>query len=81
MHDIGDENRKTVLGEALFDELRAIRELVSEVPAISRDVKLLKEDVEILKDDVATIKSVIKHQSVTINRHDREIKVLQAKVA
>lgn len=81
MHDIGDENRKTVLGEALFDELRAIRELVSDVPTISRKVTKLEQDVEILKDDVATIKSVIKHQSVTINRHDGEIKVLQAKVA
>lgn len=81
MYDIGDDSRKTVLGEALFDELKAIRELVSEVPTISRDVRTLKEDVEILKSDVATIKSVIKHQSVKINRHDFEIKELQTKVA
>lgn len=74
-----DSSRKQVLGELLFDELRAIRELVSDVPTISRKVDKLEEDMSIVKTDIATINLVIKHQSITLNRHDLEIKELQAK--
>jgi hypothetical protein len=69
MHDMDDDSRKLVLGEALFDELRAIRELVSDVPAMRRDIAVLKEDVAVLKSDVAVIKTVVKDHSRTLNKH------------
>jgi hypothetical protein len=58
-----DETRKGVLGEAIMDELKAIRELVSDVPVISRKVSKLEEDVAILKTDVVTIKAVVTDHS------------------
>ena len=45
MHDMSDEDRREVLGEALMHELKAIREYVEDVPAIKKNVQILKEDI------------------------------------
>lgn len=43
MQSLSDDERKDVLGEVLFDELKAIREYVSEIPAIKQDIREVKE--------------------------------------
>ncbi len=65
--------RKETLGEVLFDELKAIREYVSDIPAIKTDLAIVKDGVEILKTDMCAVKSMLK-------AHDKEIKQIQEKV-
>ena len=43
MQSLNDEGRRSVLDEVLFDELKAIREYVSEIPAIKQDIREVKE--------------------------------------
>lgn len=47
MQSLGDEERKSVLGEVLFDELKAIREYVQEIPAIKQ--KLSEVDARLIE--------------------------------
>lgn len=43
MQSLSDDERQGILGEVLFDELKAIREYVSEIPAIKQDLREVKE--------------------------------------
>ncbi len=43
MQSLSDDERKGILGEVLFDELKAIREYVSEIPAIKRKLNEVDE--------------------------------------
>jgi len=70
MHDMDDTTRKEVLGEAIMDELRAIRELVADVPVISGRVYSLKEDVAELKSDMKVVKAAVKDQYRILRQHD-----------
>lgn len=81
MYDIGDDSRKTVLGEALFDELKAIRELVTDVPVMAKDISVLKHDVAQLKSDMIVVKAAVKDLSTTQHDHSKAIQKLQAQVA
>ena len=77
MHDIDDETRRAVLGEALMDELKVIREYVQDVPAIKADVHQVKATVEEINDRLGVIATVVRE-------HEREIRGLkrtEAKVA
>jgi phage shock protein A len=57
MQSLDDDERKQVLGEVLADELKAIHELVKDVPSIKQDVHALKEDVSELKSDMKVVKA------------------------
>jgi hypothetical protein len=63
MNNMDDEARKEVLGEALFSELRAIRELVEDVPAMRTDVAKLTTDMAEVKDRLGTISEVVREHS------------------
>lgn len=43
MQSLGDDERKEILGEVLFDELKAIREYVEEIPAIKQQLSEVDE--------------------------------------
>jgi 2-phospho-L-lactate guanylyltransferase (CobY/MobA/RfbA family) len=76
-----DEMRKEVLGEVLLDELKAIREYVSDIPAIKRGVAILTDDVEEIKTDIKAIKSVVKDYSRQLDEREKEIQQLKHKTA
>ncbi len=42
MHNMDDETRREVLGEALMDELKLIREYVQDVPQMKTDLAAVK---------------------------------------
>lgn len=81
MHDIDDETRKQVLGEALMDELKAIREYVQDVPAIKKDIAVMKEDIAELKVDMKVVKAAVTDQSDHLSRHDKILNTLKRKPA
>lgn len=74
MIDLTDKERREVLGEVMMDELRIIREYVSDIPVMKKDIATLKEDVSELKSDMKTVKTVLRD-------HERDIKYLKTKVA
>jgi uncharacterized protein (UPF0335 family) len=72
MQSLDDGERKAVFGEVLLDELKAIREYVSDIPAMKRDIAVLKTDVSELKSDVAGLRldvKMIRLDVREINRH------------
>jgi len=88
MHDMDDETRKAILGEALMDELKAIRECVQDVPTIKNDVQALRADTEELKSDMKVVKAAVRDISSnlrsvesTTTKHDRTLRVLKQKIA
>ncbi len=76
MQDLTDDERKQVLGEVLFGELRAIREALDDVPKRS-EFNQLEEKVDRVGADVETIKLVVKDQSRQLQRHEAEIAALK----
>jgi 2-phospho-L-lactate guanylyltransferase (CobY/MobA/RfbA family) len=59
MQSINNDERKQVQGEVLADELKAIHELVKDVPVIKEDVRALRLDVEELKFDMKVVKVAV----------------------
>ena len=81
MQSLSDDERNQVLvvGEVLADELKAIHELVKDVPTIKNDVHALKQDVEELKSDMMKIvKAAITDISKQQNDQERRISPLEA---
>lgn len=76
MQGLSDDERKQVLGEVLFDELKAIRESLDDVPKRT-EFNELKEKIDEMGADVAVIKLAVKDVSRTVNQHDREINILK----
>lgn len=69
MQSLNDDERKEVLCEVLADELKAIHELVSDIPKISRKANKLVIDVGELKNDMKAVKAVIKEHSKQLTNH------------
>lgn len=65
-----DEQIRGVLGEQLLGELQAIRELVSEVPAI-------KATVEDLKADMADVKGRLTSVEIVLTEHSADLKEIK----
>jgi 2-phospho-L-lactate guanylyltransferase (CobY/MobA/RfbA family) len=78
MQSLSDDERKQVLGEVLADELKAIHELVKDVPAIKEDVQVLRQDVEELTSDMKVVKAAVTDISREQKEHDRRITHLEA---
>lgn len=74
MHDMSDEDRKAVFGEAILDELKVIREYLTDIPVIKKDVAVLKDDVAVLRQDMKVVKAVL-------SEHDTDIRMLKQKLA
>jgi hypothetical protein len=80
MYDMDDETKRQLFGEALVDELKAIREGISALP-IRMEFNELKADVEELKSDVKVIKAAVTDHSRTIHDHERRISGLEQQAA
>lgn len=74
MQDFTDEERRAVFGELIMDELRIIREYLSDIPIIKRDVAELKIRAGSLESDMKVVKAVL-------IEHERDIAWLKTKVA
>jgi 2-phospho-L-lactate guanylyltransferase (CobY/MobA/RfbA family) len=77
MQSLNDDERKQVLGEVLADELKAIHELVKDVPVIKDDVRVLRQDVEELKSDMKVVKAAVTDISREQKENDRRITHLE----
>ncbi len=67
-----------VLGEVLADELKAIREGISNLPTRT-EFNELKTDVEELKSDMKVVKAAVTDQSKQLQQHDTIFKTLKRK--
>lgn len=74
MHDMDDDTRKEVLGEAIMDELKAIREYVEDIPEIKKDVKDLQARMTRVEDGMNIHGAVIRE-------HESDLRILKQKAA
>lgn len=75
MRNMDDESRKRVLGEALMDELKLIREYVQDVPQMKIDLAAVKDDLHIVRADVIIIiKQAVTDQSEQLHDHERRLR-------
>jgi ATP-dependent Lon protease len=81
MHDMDDEQRKSVLGEALMDELRAIRERLDDLPAIKANLDSVDARLETVETDVKAIKAAVRDISGVLRQHDEDIALLKPRAA
>ena len=74
MHDMSDEDRKAVFGEAILDELKAIREYLTDIPVMNKKIDVLDEKVDALQqNDNVT--------EVVLREHEADIRMLKQKTA
>lgn len=74
MMSLNDDERREVLGEVLMDELRVIREYVSDIP-------IVKEKVSRLEQIAEEHTQILQRHDVLLRIHDRDIEQLKAKLA
>lgn len=70
---MSDEDRRLLFEEVLMDELKAIREGISNLPT-RPEFNELKADVDVLKSDIVVVKA-------TLQAHSRELKELRLLVS
>jgi hypothetical protein len=76
MHELTDDERKQILGEVLMDELKAIREGISDLPTRS-ELKELKTDVSDLKSDMKVVKLAVKDISRQSQKQDHRLSLIE----
>jgi hypothetical protein len=59
MQSLSDDERKQALGEVLADELKAIHELVKDVPEMKQKIDVLDSDMKEVKSDIKVIKAAV----------------------
>src|SRR4051794_31510183 len=69
-HTMDDATRKAVLGEALMDELKAIREYVQDTPGMKQELREVKIAVDDFRADVHVVKAVARD-------HEAELRILK----
>ncbi|MGZ6609010.1 MAG: hypothetical protein ACXVFI_18315 [Solirubrobacteraceae bacterium] len=74
MHNIDDETRREILGEALMDELKAIHDYVRDVPEIKAEVHQVRMKVDEMNLRLDVIEMVVRE-------HDRDIRGLKQKAS
>ena len=78
MQSLNDDERKQVLEEVLADELKAIHELVKDVPEMKQKIDILDSDMKEVKSDIKVIKTAVTDISREQKEHDRRITYLEA---
>lgn len=78
MQSLNDDERKQVLGEVLADELKAIHELVKDVPEMKQKIDVLDSDMKEVKSDIKVIKAAVTDISLEQKEHDQRITHLEA---
>lgn len=71
-------NKKQVLGEVLADELKAIHELVKDVPEMKQKIDTVDSDMKEVKTDIKVIKAAVTDISREQKEHDMRITHLEA---
>ena len=78
MQSLSDDERKQALGEVLADELKAIHELVKDVPEMKQKIDVLDSDMKEVKSYIKVIKAAVTDISREQKEHDRRITHLEA---
>lgn len=76
MQDLSDEERKLILGEVLPDELKAIREGISDLPTRS-EFNELAEKVDRIDARTAVIQAAVTDQSKELSDHGERLSRLE----
>jgi hypothetical protein len=71
MQSLSDDERKQALGEVLADELKAIHELVKDVPEMKQKIDVLDSDMKEVKSYIKVIKAAVTDISREQKEHDR----------
>ena len=66
MHDLDDESVRKLFGEAIIDELKAIREYLNMIPDASKRLLTLEDHVEVVGGKVRVISAVSRAQEQDI---------------
>ncbi len=74
MMSLTDKERLELLGEVFMDELKVIREYLSDIP-------LIKQDVLDLKVHMGKVEWRLENVEYAIQDHSHEIKLLKQRVA
>jgi hypothetical protein len=77
MHDMDDTTRLEILGEAMMDELKAIREYLEFVAPRVGMIPEMKEGITALKSDMALMKSLYREHQHQLEDHDVRITRLE----
>jgi chromosome segregation ATPase len=78
MQSLSDDERKQALGEVLADELKAIHELVKDVPEMKQKIDVLDSDMKEVKSYIKVIKAAVTDISREQKEHDRRKTHLEA---
>lgn len=81
MQSLDDDEKKDVLWEVLADELKAIHELVKDVPEMKKKIDKLDTDMQEVKQDIKTIKAVVTEHSLELKDHELWISQIEAAAA
>ena len=73
MHDMTDEERKAILGEAFMDELKAIREGIDQLNGLPAQVQSIDDSLVNVENDVKAIKIAVKGQSKQLRKHEKQL--------
>lgn len=76
-----DDTTKKLFGQLLLDELKAIHELVADIPEMKQDIEILKADVAILKSDMVVMKAIARAHNIQLDNHETRITRLEASPA
>lgn len=78
MQDLSDDDRKTVLGEVLMDELKVIREYLEDIPVIKQKVTSIDERLSVVESDMKVVKAVLTDHSQQLQDHETRITRIEA---
>ena len=78
MQSLSDDERKQALGEVLAEELKAIHELVKDVPEMKQKIDVLDSDMKEVKSYIKVIKAAVTDISREQKEHDRRKTHLEA---
>ncbi len=88
MHDMDDETRREVLGEALLNELKAIRECLEDLPQIKAKVNDIDGRLINVDSDVKAIHAPVRDTNEdliglqeTVGSHDNALRLLKMRTA
>ena len=84
MHQLDDEAKKEVFGEAILDELKVIHEYVEQIPGINKRLDKVEDRLEgvetrleLLEDGQRQLTAAVLEHMTELDEHDRRITRLE----
>ncbi len=77
MQEIDDEDRKAILGEVLFDELKIIREYLEYLVPVKPKVDDMDERLKSVEADMKLVKMTLRQHSKQLNQQQASIDRLE----